>query len=221
MRCMLSSCSLMCRCQELHDTTRRTHTQLELELDTVARFLRCRSTELKVLATGRSPPPRGESLASPSGRVAHSCESCVLAGREAASCQSRRAAARPAALAHPVLALWCGRATASSNASRVRPSQAARHWPANCRSSEASEHICRRGIQISFASLIFAREGRRIVPKEKKQKKTVLRTRLPAVVTITTTTLGYSWSCITHRHRGAAPSTKVFSISAISHEKVS
>ena len=139
MRCMLSSCSLMCRwsCTR-HNAA---HSQLELELDTVARFLRCRSTELKVLATGRSPPPRGESLASPSGRVAHSCESCVLAGREAASCQSRRAAARPAALAHPVLALWCGRATASSNASRVRPSQAARHWPANCRSSEASEHI--------------------------------------------------------------------------------
>ena len=121
-------------------------------------------------------------MASPSGRVAHSCESCVLAGREAASCQSRRAAARPAALAHPVLALWCGRASASRNASRVRPSQAARHWQANCRSSEASEHICRRGIQISFASLIFARLARRIVPKEKKQKKTVLRTRLPPVV---------------------------------------
>ena len=139
MRCMLSSCSLMCRwsCTR-HNAA---HSQLELELDTVARFLRCRSTELKVLATGRSPPPRGESLASPSGHAAHSCESCVLAGREAASCQSRRAAARPAALAHPVLALWCGRATASSNASRVRPSQAARHWPANCRSSEASEHI--------------------------------------------------------------------------------
>ena len=136
-----------------------------------------------MLATGRSPPPRGESLVSPSGRAAHSCESCVLAGREAASCQSRRAAARPAALAHPVLALWCGRASASRNASRVRPSQAARHWPANCRSSEASEHICRRGIQISFAALIFARFGRRIAPKEKFDKRNApLRARLPAVV---------------------------------------
>ena len=63
MRCMLSSCSLMCRwsCTR-HNAA---HSQLELELDTVARFLRCRSTELKVLATGRSPPPRGESLGQP------------------------------------------------------------------------------------------------------------------------------------------------------------